>query len=782
MNRTTTTLTLLLLLLTLSLTVKAQYPVVRNPVRPQPPLQSGQINLYQKDSAGFNGLMYIPKVGPVGILPIDPAQVTGLNNSLSSISSAVATGLSTRPTLSQTLDSLNFRTAQNKTIAGLRASSYTGGYQPRAYQIVDRRREGTFLYDPTDTTTPDNGGTCLVDGNGRRYKRQYTGPIDVRWFGALGIRSVTTEYPSLAVIDSLNTAGIQAAIDAASLSSGQSSIGDGIIPNNKGVSNTVLIPAGTYFLTTSLKLRGAVNLMGQFGESGSYGGVILTTRTAGINIIELAPSPMDGISNASTISYIRFYMSNGTEANCIYAAPGYSYSSLRVTKCWFQIYEYSPHEHIYTGVGDDVHFEECTIDGTGADYAFVLGTATTPTGTPTGQNAISNFAFQNGTIYRHIGPLIKAVNVDGLLFSGNRVYSSPDRQGKGIVDAVSNSVRGDRIQITNNLFRYENLILSTLWDKALIAGNSIENATGRIFQVSSAATSGHRIEGNIISGTFSGTVSIAGIQPDAPIFSPGAVITNSYFNNTIVDNNGTGTTAYYLTNSSGNVIVSDNVSGFTTVANTATADVTNLHSLKSAVGGLGTMATQNSGGVAITGGNLASVAITGSSFAGTANINGGNITSVAITGSSIPLSNVTGAGTAASQPSTAFMPASSGFVTPVFSNTITATSAWTSAVYNELMPENTLQAGRAYLLQIRFVKSGTDQSTHVYNLPMELGWSGYGTHPDLTGVSNYYASPTRGFKVRLKTTTGNNTPGLEGTLMTADMQGATVTIKIIPLI
>ena len=43
---------------------------------------------------------------------------------------------------------------------------------------------GSFIADPADTTTPDNGATVLVSVNGMRWKRQYTGGVDIRWWGA----------------------------------------------------------------------------------------------------------------------------------------------------------------------------------------------------------------------------------------------------------------------------------------------------------------------------------------------------------------------------------------------------------------------------------------------------------------------------------------------------------------------------------------------------------------------------------------------------------------------
>lgn len=61
---------------------------------------------------------------------------------------------------------------------------------------------GPFTRDDSDTTTASNGGTVIVDALGRRWKRQYSGPVNVQWFGAVGG----------GVVDDL--AAIQAAINA----------------------------------------------------------------------------------------------------------------------------------------------------------------------------------------------------------------------------------------------------------------------------------------------------------------------------------------------------------------------------------------------------------------------------------------------------------------------------------------------------------------------------------------------------------------------------------------
>ncbi len=45
---------------------------------------------------------------------------------------------------------------------------------------------GSFVVDAADITSPDNSGTIIVATDGRRWKRVYTGPANVKWFGATG--------------------------------------------------------------------------------------------------------------------------------------------------------------------------------------------------------------------------------------------------------------------------------------------------------------------------------------------------------------------------------------------------------------------------------------------------------------------------------------------------------------------------------------------------------------------------------------------------------------------
>lgn len=63
--------------------------------------------------------------------------------------------------------------------------SYTG--RAKACLITSKGLYGHFILDPTDTASPDNGGTVIVDGSARRWKRGYTSIPQASWFGATGL-------------------------------------------------------------------------------------------------------------------------------------------------------------------------------------------------------------------------------------------------------------------------------------------------------------------------------------------------------------------------------------------------------------------------------------------------------------------------------------------------------------------------------------------------------------------------------------------------------------------
>jgi hypothetical protein len=110
-------------------------------------------------------------------------------------------------------------------LALLRSTATASTTQP--YLITDAGREGIFFYDSKDVSTPDNGGTVVVNGS-KRYKRIYSGPLDVKWFGA------KSDWNGSSGTD--NHAAIVAAINAATRN------------------QVVMIPNGGYYVSKTIAL------------------------------------------------------------------------------------------------------------------------------------------------------------------------------------------------------------------------------------------------------------------------------------------------------------------------------------------------------------------------------------------------------------------------------------------------------------------------------------------------------------------------------------------------
>jgi hypothetical protein len=115
------------------------------------------------------------------------------------------------------------------TISLLRTSTSISTTQ--VYFITDPGKEGVFYYDAKDIATADNGGTVIVNGT-KRYKRLYSGNLDVRWFGMKG------DYNGSSGTD--NSAAFQAAIAAAKKD------------------EVLLIPAGQYYVNTNIAMPNAL--------------------------------------------------------------------------------------------------------------------------------------------------------------------------------------------------------------------------------------------------------------------------------------------------------------------------------------------------------------------------------------------------------------------------------------------------------------------------------------------------------------------------------------------
>jgi len=89
-----------------------------------------------------------------------------------------------------TLPMMAFTAAEAQSIFdnALPLQSYTAlrayGGRAAGVRITTPGVAGTFWRDQSDMTSADNGGTIIVDASGRRWKRQYSGALDISWFGA----------------------------------------------------------------------------------------------------------------------------------------------------------------------------------------------------------------------------------------------------------------------------------------------------------------------------------------------------------------------------------------------------------------------------------------------------------------------------------------------------------------------------------------------------------------------------------------------------------------------
>ena len=66
---------------------------------------------------------------------------------------------------------------------------------------------GVFQVDASDTTSADNGGTVILGADGRRWKRDYSGAVNVLWFGAKADWNGSTGTDNLAAFNAAAAVG-----------------------------------------------------------------------------------------------------------------------------------------------------------------------------------------------------------------------------------------------------------------------------------------------------------------------------------------------------------------------------------------------------------------------------------------------------------------------------------------------------------------------------------------------------------------------------------------------
>ena len=185
------------------------------------------------------------------------------------------------------------------------------GNTQQSFYVTDQDQRGLFVYDSTDTTTPDDSAMTLVSG-GKRYKRDYIYFIDARKM--FGIQA------TLLIVDSValkkQTALIQKALDYAYKAS---SPGSSVQPN-RGRSCVVYFDAGAYLTWGTLYLRGSGKMTGP-GRM-SYGGALFYGVKDHVPMFQLMPD-VNGGNNCWAIEHLGFRQGTpaSATASIFYAGP-----------------------------------------------------------------------------------------------------------------------------------------------------------------------------------------------------------------------------------------------------------------------------------------------------------------------------------------------------------------------------------------------------------------------------------------------------------------------------
>ena len=128
--------------------------------------------------------------------------------------------------------------------------AYTGN--ATQVRITNNGLSGFFYYDSTDTTSLDNGGTIIVSSNGKRWKRDFNGEINVKWFGAKG-NGVDDD-----------TLSIQAAVNYFPLNTASVGV---LSPKDFSNGGRLFFPKGRYKVSSTISLKRGIFLCGESRES-----------------------------------------------------------------------------------------------------------------------------------------------------------------------------------------------------------------------------------------------------------------------------------------------------------------------------------------------------------------------------------------------------------------------------------------------------------------------------------------------------------------------------------
>lgn len=191
----------------------------------------------------------------------------------------------------------------NGTEKSIQVTGYLVGVAPSGFA-------GTFTRDDGDTTSAENGGTIIVASNGTRWKRVYSGGVDVRWFGAVGDgtnHQLSAYFASLAAAQAIypHVTALTQSIDWAAFQAAHNSLGIGVT----SIGGEIAVPATKYgyYLSDTLQIRKRVTVRGaNRGEqqTTSAARLIFPPNTTGIRLYSVL-DPANGTSEGADFSNLK---------------------------------------------------------------------------------------------------------------------------------------------------------------------------------------------------------------------------------------------------------------------------------------------------------------------------------------------------------------------------------------------------------------------------------------------------------------------------------------------
>ena len=325
---------------------------------------------------------------------------------------------------------------------------------------------GVFQYDPTDTTSADNGGTIIVLADGRRFKRDYSGDISVKWFAAVG------DWNGVSGSDDTNA--IQAAINVASITGV-------IVKCVSGESYRITSGLTINSANTVLDLNGA-KLIADFAA----GNAVTVGNTAVLDSLGVRNGTIASISLSTALNGVVF--KKNVRRNVQYGGlriTGFKGIGLQFEELNWSIQAKDAPIIESCGINLDIHDNGNALEiaGAGLDGATTYNVRLRGTFGITFVGGYNQFAGAAGVLIDNstIGAIQPANSTSfyGTYFEGNGVSHIIGNNGRGLV------VHGCYINaagMTGVLIDLNN------WTGAFIQANNPNNTSGRDF-VNADATS-----------------------------------------------------------------------------------------------------------------------------------------------------------------------------------------------------------------------------------------------------------------------------------------------------